>query len=158
MVKRLQQSTAFCFKHFVIDSLPLMGRYFCKQISPFWPDRQSWCALCRERNEVRWRMMGQETSLTPPCSNLRSFGSKCTVLKKSAYDIVGTCWPLAVIPRPGIVPPFPPVMSLVLCNKNRKIFWEQTNFQVQTSWTRAIFENNKAWIVHRLPTKVTGGI
>ena len=41
IVKLLQQSTAFCFKHFVIDSLPLMGRYFCKQISPFWPERQS---------------------------------------------------------------------------------------------------------------------
>jgi len=26
-------------------------------------------------NEVRWRL-GQETSLAPPCSNLRSFGSK----------------------------------------------------------------------------------
>jgi len=40
MVKRLQQSTAFCFEHFVIDSLPLMGRYFCKQISPFWLDNR----------------------------------------------------------------------------------------------------------------------
>ena len=40
IVKRLQQSTAFCFKHFVIDSLPLMGRYFCKQISPFWLDNR----------------------------------------------------------------------------------------------------------------------
>jgi len=27
MVKRLRQSTAFCFKNFVIDSLPLMGGY-----------------------------------------------------------------------------------------------------------------------------------
>ena len=33
------------------------------------------------RNEVTWRL-GQEASLAPPCSNLRSFGSKCTVLKK----------------------------------------------------------------------------
>jgi len=33
------------------------------------------------RNEVRWRP-GQEASLAPPCSNLRTFGSKCTVLKK----------------------------------------------------------------------------
>jgi len=36
------------------------------------------------RNEVRWRP-GQEASLEPPFSNLRSFGSKCTVLKKVAY-------------------------------------------------------------------------
>ena len=33
------------------------------------------------RAEVRWRP-GQETSLAPPCSNLGSFASKCTVLKK----------------------------------------------------------------------------
>jgi len=36
MVKRLLESTAFCFKNFVIDSLPLMGGYSYKQISPFW--------------------------------------------------------------------------------------------------------------------------
>jgi len=33
------------------------------------------------RNEVRWRP-GQEASLAPPCSKLRSFGSKYTILKK----------------------------------------------------------------------------
>jgi len=32
------------------------------------------------RTEIRWR---QETSLAPLCSNLRLFGSKCTVLKKN---------------------------------------------------------------------------
>jgi len=32
------------------------------------------------RNEVKWRS-GQETSLAPPLSNLRSFGSKLSVLK-----------------------------------------------------------------------------
>jgi len=66
------------FKYFVVDSLPLMYRYFCKQISPFWlldnHDMQG-------RNEARWHL-GQETCLAHPCSNLRSFGSKCTVLKK----------------------------------------------------------------------------
>jgi len=36
----------------------------------------------------RWRP-GQETSLTPPCSNLRSFGSKC-VVEESTCDIVVT--------------------------------------------------------------------
>jgi len=40
MVKRLQQSTAFCFKKIVIDSLPLMGRYLCKQIWAFWLDNR----------------------------------------------------------------------------------------------------------------------
>jgi len=40
MVKRLRQSTAFCFKNFVVDSLPLMGGYLYKQISPFWLDNR----------------------------------------------------------------------------------------------------------------------
>jgi len=40
------------------------------------------------RTEVRWRL-GQETSLAPPCSNLRSFGSKSTVLKKKLTPLLG---------------------------------------------------------------------
>jgi len=40
------------------------------------------------RNEARWRP-GQEASLAPPCSNLRFFGSKCTVLKKVLVTILG---------------------------------------------------------------------
>ena len=40
------------------------------------------------RNEVRLRP-GQETSLAPPCSNLRSFASKCAV-EESTCDIVVT--------------------------------------------------------------------
>ena len=52
MDKRRQQSTRFCFKNFVIDSLPLMGRYSCKQISSFWLDRQSWCAFCRDETRL----------------------------------------------------------------------------------------------------------
>jgi len=54
------------------------------------------------RTEVRWRT-GQETGLAPPCSNLRSFGSKCTVLKK----LHATCWDFSAAPMirpPGIVP------------------------------------------------------
>jgi len=39
---------------------------------------------CWGRNEVRWRP-GQEASLAPPCSHLRSFGSKCTALKYLWY-------------------------------------------------------------------------
>jgi len=58
------------------------------------------------RNEVRWRL-GQETSLTPQCSNLRSFGNKCNVLK-SACDIVVTFWSPVVIPRPRHRAPLPP--------------------------------------------------
>jgi len=40
------------------------------------------------RNEVRWRL-GQEASLAPPCSNLRCFGSKCTVLQKILVTLLG---------------------------------------------------------------------
>ena len=39
-------------------------------------------------NEVRWRPR-QETSLAPSCSNLRSFESKCTVLKKVLVTLLG---------------------------------------------------------------------
>jgi len=39
-------------------------------------------------NEVRWRP-GQETSSAPPCSSLKSFGTKCAVVE-STCDIVGT--------------------------------------------------------------------
>jgi len=37
------------------------------------------------RDECRWRP-GQETSLATPCSDQRSFGSKCVVLKKGFWD------------------------------------------------------------------------
>jgi len=40
------------------------------------------------RNEVIW-CSGQEASLAPPCSNLRSFGSKSTVLKKVVVILLG---------------------------------------------------------------------
>jgi len=40
------------------------------------------------RNEVRWRP-GQEASLVPPCSNLRSIGRKFTVLKEVLVTLLG---------------------------------------------------------------------
>jgi len=53
----------------------------------------SWRFAClwllnKVRNEVRWRP-GQEASLAAPCSNLRSFGSKCTVLKNAFVTLLG---------------------------------------------------------------------
>jgi len=108
-----------------------MGRSFCKQISPFWLDNRD----VQGRNDVRWRL-GQETSLAPPCSNLRSFGSKCTILKICAYDSVVTFCPPQWFGARGIVAPCPP--SLRLCCyaiKIGKFFRKQTNFQVRTSWT-----------------------
>jgi len=66
--------------------------------------------IAQGRNEVRWRLR-QETSLPPPCSNLRSLGSKCFekyCFENSAYDTVGTFWLPAVIRRPGNCYPLPP--------------------------------------------------
>jgi len=51
----------------------------------------------QRRNGIRWRP-GQESSLAPPCSNLRSFGSKCTVLKK-----VANLWHFWDFPAPPTV-------------------------------------------------------
>ena len=65
--------------------------------------------VCQQRrNEVGGWRPGQEASLAPSCSNLRSFGSKCTVLKKVLGDIVGT------YRRPGHCAPLvtPPFVSL----------------------------------------------
>jgi len=71
----------------------------------------------QRRNEVRWRL-GQEASLAPPCSNLRSIGSKCTALKKALVTLFRFSAPPAVIWRPysdsapGELCPFPFVTPL----------------------------------------------
>ena len=44
--------------------------------------------MTQGRTEVRC-CPGQEKILAPPCSNLRSFGSKCTVLKKKLATLLG---------------------------------------------------------------------
>jgi len=54
------------------------------------------------RNEIRWRP-GQEASLAPPCSNLRSFGSTFTVLKKVLVTLLGLFGVPAFIRRPPAV-------------------------------------------------------
>jgi len=58
---------------------------------------------CQGRDEVRWRS-GQEASLAPPYSNLRSFGSKCTFRNKRVI----------VIRRPGYCGPLPPLVTTKL--------------------------------------------
>jgi len=50
--------------------------------------------------EARWRP-GQEARLAPPCSNLMSFGSKCTILKKVLTTLLGLFGAPAVIRYPG---------------------------------------------------------
>ena len=86
-----------------------MDRYFCKQISSFWLDNRD----VQGRNEVRWRL-GQEASLALPRSNLRPFGSKCTVLMK----VLMTLWlfgPPQWFGTRGIVPPCPLSLRLWWC-------------------------------------------
>jgi len=61
----------------------------------------------QRRNEVRWRP-GQEASLAPPCSNLRSFENKYTVLKNALVILLRFSAPPAVIWRPGNEQPCPP--------------------------------------------------
>ena len=69
------------------------------------------------RNEIRWRP-GHEARLAPPCLNLRSFGSKCTVLKNVFVTLLGLYGaphsdlapPLRFGAR-GIVPPLPPLVT-----------------------------------------------
>jgi len=64
-------------------------------------------AVTQGRNEVRWRPV-KDASLAPPCSNLRSFGSKCTSLKKVLVTLLGPFGVLIVIRRPGNCAPLPP--------------------------------------------------
>ena len=82
--------------------------------------------LKQRRNGIRWRP-GQESSLVPPCLSLRSFGSKCTVLKKVAY--LWYCWDFpaspAVIRLPGnwsLVPLVTP-LSQERSFPSRKVTW-----------------------------------
>jgi len=66
----------------------------------------------RRCNEVRWHP-GQKASLALPCSNLRFFGSKCTVLNKLLVTLLGRFGSsrshsasLLRFGARGIVPPF----------------------------------------------------
>jgi len=66
------------------------------------------------RNELRWTL-GQETSLAPPYSNLSSFGTKSTVLKKVLVTLLELFGALTVILLPHsdsalgkLCPPWPP--------------------------------------------------
>jgi len=60
------------------DALPPPGKR--NRWSALFAERREWPGNTRPGIEVRWRP-GQETSLAPTCSNLRSFGRKCTAMK-----------------------------------------------------------------------------
>ena len=126
----------YYLKQKLIDSFPLIGRYSCQQISSFWPDNRD----VQGRNEVRWRLV-QETSLPHPCSNLRSFGSTCTVLKKCLWHFWNFLAP-AVIRRRGIMPPCPPslrlwcyAMKIKTFSENKQIIKSERHEHLQFSNT-----------------------
>jgi len=73
--------------------------------------REPFCAL-HERNEVRWHP-GQEASLAPPCSKLRYFGSKCTVLKEVLVTLLGLFGAPTVTRRLGNCASLRPCMRVV---------------------------------------------
>ena len=49
---------------------------------------RNYCTIIQGRNEIRCRPV-QEAILAPPCSNVRSFGSKGYVLKKVFVTLLG---------------------------------------------------------------------
>jgi len=72
--------------------------------------------LTQGSNEGGWRL-GQEASLAPPRSNLRSFGTEANALHWSSCDIVGTFWrprQSVVIRRPGKCVPLDPLVTPLL--------------------------------------------
>jgi len=95
------------------------------------------------RGEVRWRP-GQKASLAPLCSNLRSFRSKSTVLKKVLVTLLGLFGtpgshsaPPAVIQHVGNCVPLPPslrsciyVIGISPRNPQKAIRLKPTDFPV----------------------------
>jgi len=80
---------------------------FFRPRETIWPDHG--------RIEVRWRS-GQETSLAPPCSNLRSFWSKYTALKKVHGTLLGLFGvPQWFGPRDIVLPLTPSVRPWTWC-------------------------------------------
>jgi len=63
--------------------------------------------------EVKWRP-GKETSLAHPCSNLRSFGRKCIVLKKVLATMLGLFGASRSDSAPGEFCPLAHLVTLLL--------------------------------------------
>jgi len=92
------------------------------------PKHQNCCCNNLERNEVRWRS-GKEASLAPPSSNLKSFGSKCTVMKRVLVTLLEFFGNPIVIRRPVNCAPLGPLVTPLVtsyckfrpCFKNMRI-------------------------------------
>ena len=78
-------------------------KHFCANKAQFLRRQQG-------RNKVRW-CLRQEAGLAPLCSNLRSFGSKCAVLKKVFVTLLGLYGAHIVIRRPGNCAPLAPLVT-----------------------------------------------
>ena len=86
--------------------------------------------------------LGTINKSASPCSKLRSFGSICTVLKKSAHDNVGIFGPPAVIRCPGNYAPLPPLsrlwcygMKIGKFSESKQIFKSERHEHLQFSKT-----------------------
>jgi len=99
--------------------------------------------MCIEQgcNKVRWRL-GQNTSLPPSCPNVRSLGSKCTVLKKVLITLLGLSSPSQWFGAREIVPPCPPslrlwcyAMKIGKFSESKKIFKSEHHEHLQVSNT-----------------------
>ena len=117
------------------------------------------------RNEIR-RRPGQWASLAPPRSNLRSFGSKRTVLKKVFVTFLklfgaqcsDSAQP-AVIRRPGNCAPFAPLVTLLTLLVITQDSWPQVRIGAKTGLRTdsiAVVEGFQAHvIVGALPNRMS---
>jgi len=98
---------------------------------------------------------GKETSLAPPCSNLRSFGSKCSVLKKVLMTLLGLSGPSQWFGARVIVPPCSLVYVSGVMQYKSKNFPKLSKYSSPNVMNICNFEHNTAWVLHRLPTRVS---
>jgi len=107
---------------------------------------------------------GARNKFGAPMFEPEVFRKQMYCIKNSAYDIVVAFWSPTVIRRPGIVPPCPPSLHLWCYSikigkfsENKQIFKFERH-ELLLHERSAIFEHNRACILYRRPTKVTGGI
>ena len=121
----------------IAETFRLQATSRCYNPRQLW-ERVTACLAPAGRNEVRWRP-GQETNFAPPYSKLRSFGSKCTVLKNvlaTSLELSGApavIWCTHIDSAPGVLrPPHPPMLRLCFYRFHfkhlhfTKCLWEQT--------------------------------
>ena len=132
---------------------------FCLCMPQWFKKMQS--TATQGRNKVRWRP-GQEASLPPPCSKLRSFGSKYSVLKKvpvTLLELFGDSAAIRhppqwfgapiVIRRPGncaplVTPLKPSIIKIIIVFQSKKTVYKQEQqncIENVNQWTQEKSEN-----------------